>query len=154
MRVVVSNNDKYSWSHAAQCWLCKCKRSSYLSHWRYCECSNWPDYNYSDIVVDQTAHHDEPVVSTLVFHFSDRWEDHRPRPFFLSFFFLFILVSLTDSTFRYDARLLLDTFPRPMVPMYHSDSATGWSDLPSDTEDMFLFTPLKQRTFVRRNPEG
>ncbi|KAJ6524445.1 hypothetical protein DFH09DRAFT_186904 [Mycena vulgaris] len=41
---------------------------------------------------------------------------------------------------RYDARLLLDAlpkFPRQNTP----PSPSGWSDLPSDTEDTFFFSP-------------
>ena len=55
--------------------------------------------------------------------------------------------------FRYDARLLLDTLPdsNPRVStdtVYQQpDSPTGWSDLPSDTEDTFFFTPDETEDF-------
>ncbi|KIJ26818.1 hypothetical protein M422DRAFT_785124 [Sphaerobolus stellatus SS14] len=45
---------------------------------------------------------------------------------------------------RYDARLLLDSIPgssqRRDAPR-HPPSPTGWSDLPSDSEDIFLMDP-------------
>ena len=48
------------------------KHSSYSSRWYYCQCSTWPDHNYSNIVVDQNAHQDElgvpALVSTLAIH--------------------------------------------------------------------------------------
>ncbi|KAF8804034.1 hypothetical protein BYT27DRAFT_7170480 [Phlegmacium glaucopus] len=50
---------------------------------------------------------------------------------------------------RYDARLLLDTLPKPSVPASQPDSPTGWSDLPSDTEDTFFFTPDETEDFRR-----
>ncbi|KIL63732.1 hypothetical protein M378DRAFT_186945 [Amanita muscaria Koide BX008] len=44
---------------------------------------------------------------------------------------------------RYDARLLLDTLPpaqsQPAPP--RAESPSGWSDLPSDSEDTFFFSP-------------
>ncbi|KIP02096.1 hypothetical protein PHLGIDRAFT_96364 [Phlebiopsis gigantea 11061_1 CR5-6] len=43
---------------------------------------------------------------------------------------------------RYDARLLLDAWEtQPSVPPPDCMSPTGWSDLPSDTEDMFFLSP-------------
>ena len=60
------------------------------------------------------------------------------------------------SFFRYDARLLLDTLPNqnPKIPTQSTvskepDSPTGWSDLPSDTEDTFFFTPDETEDFRR-----
>ncbi|KAF9442708.1 hypothetical protein P691DRAFT_810224 [Macrolepiota fuliginosa MF-IS2] len=49
---------------------------------------------------------------------------------------------------RYDARLLLDalpdfTSPGPMPP----SSPSGWSDLPSDTEETFFFSPEEAEDF-------
>ncbi|KAF8147736.1 hypothetical protein K438DRAFT_1625891, partial [Mycena galopus ATCC 62051] len=41
---------------------------------------------------------------------------------------------------RYDARLLLDSLPK-LTRAFSPPSPTGWSDLPSDTEDTFFFTP-------------
>ncbi|KAJ7747643.1 hypothetical protein DFH07DRAFT_575957 [Mycena maculata] len=41
---------------------------------------------------------------------------------------------------RYDARLLLDALPK-FSPGSTSPAPSGWSDLPSDTEDMFFFSP-------------
>ncbi|KAJ7302329.1 hypothetical protein DFH08DRAFT_1089805 [Mycena albidolilacea] len=44
---------------------------------------------------------------------------------------------------RYDARLLLDALPKsthPLPPL-SPPSPTGWSDLPSDSEDTFFFSP-------------
>ncbi|KAF7305404.1 hypothetical protein HMN09_00792800 [Mycena chlorophos] len=50
---------------------------------------------------------------------------------------------------RYDARLLLDTLPtrseRPPTP----PSPSGWSDLPSDTEDMFFLSPEEVQDYRR-----
>ena len=49
-----------------------------------------------------------------------------------------------DKSFRYDVRLLLDTLPE-VSSQPASDgmrlSPTGWSDLPSDAEDTFFFSP-------------
>ncbi|KAJ7117891.1 hypothetical protein C8R43DRAFT_901770 [Mycena crocata] len=42
---------------------------------------------------------------------------------------------------RYDARLLLDALPPTMRPKSAPPSPSGWSDLPSDAEDMFFFAP-------------
>lgn len=59
---------------------------------------------------------------------------------------------------RYDARLLLDHLPathlssnvttaaRPLSP---SVSDSGWSDLPSDTEDTFFLSPAEIEDYVR-----
>ena len=57
--------------------------------------------------------------------------------------------------FRYDARLLLETLPNsnPRVStgtvVEQPDSPTGWSDLPSDTEDTFFFSPDETEDFRR-----
>lgn len=51
--------------------------------------------------------------------------------------------------FRYDARLLLDTLPKPGESTVQPDSPSGWSDLPSDTEDTFFFTPDETEDFRR-----
>jgi hypothetical protein len=56
-------------------------------------------------------------------------------------------------TFRYDARLLLDALPVHS----HSENATqsdpdspgGWSDIPSDSEDTFFFSPEEAEDFRR-----
>jgi hypothetical protein len=55
---------------------------------------------------------------------------------------------------RYDARLLLDSLPQalPQDSLRTSlspDSPTGWSDLPSDTEDTFFFAPEEAEDFRR-----
>ncbi|KAJ7021436.1 hypothetical protein C8F04DRAFT_1140819 [Mycena alexandri] len=43
---------------------------------------------------------------------------------------------------RYDARLLLDALPPKSDPRVKRDvSPSGWSDLPSDSEDTFFFSP-------------
>ncbi|KAG1743884.1 hypothetical protein EDB19DRAFT_1697653 [Suillus lakei] len=65
---------------------------------------------------------------------------------------------------RYDARLLLDAIPEhasPSASQPRSLSPTGWSDLPSDAEDTFFFTPHeiedyrreKRRRLIDRNRE-
>ncbi|KAG2119284.1 hypothetical protein DEU56DRAFT_974808 [Suillus clintonianus] len=65
---------------------------------------------------------------------------------------------------RYDARLLLDALPEhasSSASQPRSLSPTGWSDLPSDTEDLFFFTPHeiedyrreKRRRLIDRNRE-
>ena len=57
------------------------------------------------------------------------------------------------NSFRYDARLLLDTLPNPthnVLTGQQPDSPTGWSDLPSDTEDTFFFTPDESEDFRRQ----
>ncbi|KAF7361422.1 hypothetical protein MSAN_01175300 [Mycena sanguinolenta] len=41
---------------------------------------------------------------------------------------------------RYDARLLLESLPK-LTSTFSPPSPTGWSDLPSDTEDTFFFSP-------------
>ncbi|KAJ7235105.1 hypothetical protein B0H12DRAFT_1142148 [Mycena haematopus] len=41
---------------------------------------------------------------------------------------------------RYDARLLLESLPK-LNSTFSPPSPTGWSDLPSDTEDTFFFSP-------------
>ncbi|KAF9560565.1 hypothetical protein CPC08DRAFT_707962 [Agrocybe pediades] len=49
---------------------------------------------------------------------------------------------------RYDARLLLDTLPPANPSIIHAPSSpTGWSDLPSDTEDTFFFTSDETEEF-------
>jgi len=67
--------------------------------------------------------------------------------------------------FRYDARLLLDALPEHASSHSASQprplSPTGWSDLPSDTEDTFFFTPFeiedyrrdKRRRLIDKNRE-
>ncbi|KIK36202.1 hypothetical protein CY34DRAFT_533995 [Suillus luteus UH-Slu-Lm8-n1] len=53
---------------------------------------------------------------------------------------------------RYDARLLLDAVPEhasPSTSQPRSLSPTGWSDLPSDSEDTFFFTPYEVEDFRR-----
>ena len=52
---------------------------------------------------------------------------------------------------RYDARLLLDALPKPnhTGTSQQPGSPTGWSDLPSDTEDTFFFTPDETEDFRR-----
>lgn len=48
-----------------------------------------------------------------------------------------------DPFSRYDVRLLLDILAPPLSEPSRStpSSPTGWSDLPSDTEDTFFFSP-------------
>jgi hypothetical protein len=43
--------------------------------------------------------------------------------------------------FRYDARLLLDALPELALHLNTPPSPSGWSDLPSDSEDTFFFSP-------------
>lgn len=53
---------------------------------------------------------------------------------------------------RYDVRLLLDTLPAAEPPSAFEGgrlSPTGWSDLPSDTEDTFFFSPDEVEDFHR-----
>ncbi|KAF5368022.1 hypothetical protein D9758_004490 [Tetrapyrgos nigripes] len=51
---------------------------------------------------------------------------------------------------RYDIRLLLDALP---FPTSHAEprpnSPSGWSDLPSDSEDMFFLSPMEIEDFHR-----
>ncbi|KAA1475316.1 hypothetical protein DENSPDRAFT_420265 [Dentipellis sp. KUC8613] len=52
---------------------------------------------------------------------------------------------------RYDALLLLDALPKP-TPVSSSSrppSPSGWSDLPSDAEDTFFFTPEEAEDYHR-----
>ena len=60
--------------------------------------------------------------------------------------------STNSFLFRYDVRLLLDVLPPPSssssVPSA-PESPTGWSDLPSDSEDMFFFSPDEADDFRR-----
>jgi hypothetical protein len=63
-----------------------------------------------------------------------------------------VLPSLIQNSFRYDARLLLDAVPEhasPNTSQSRSLSPTGWSDLPSDTEDTFFFTPNEIEDYQR-----
>ncbi|KAK7039448.1 hypothetical protein R3P38DRAFT_2899548 [Favolaschia claudopus] len=51
---------------------------------------------------------------------------------------------------KYDARLLLDSLPafKPSAAVTASPpSPSGWSDLPSDTEDTFFFTPREAEDY-------
>ncbi|EGN97641.1 hypothetical protein SERLA73DRAFT_161591 [Serpula lacrymans var. lacrymans S7.3] len=51
---------------------------------------------------------------------------------------------------RYDARLLLDDLPEPSLSaQVRSHSPSGWSDLPSDTEDTFFFSPDEAEDYRR-----
>ncbi|RDB21946.1 hypothetical protein Hypma_010938 [Hypsizygus marmoreus] len=53
---------------------------------------------------------------------------------------------------RYDARLLLDTLPPINSPAFTQNapkSPGGWSDLPSDDEDIFFFSPEEADDFRR-----
>jgi hypothetical protein len=62
------------------------------------------------------------------------------------------LHSLIQKLLRYDARLLLDAAPEhasPSTSQPRSLSPTGWSDLPSDTEDTFFFTPHEIEDYRR-----
>lgn len=63
-----------------------------------------------------------------------------------------VLPNLIQNSFRYDARLLLDAVPEhasPNTSQSRSLSPTGWSDLPSDTEDTFFFTPNEIEDYQR-----
>lgn len=52
--------------------------------------------------------------------------------------------------FRYDARLLLDELPPcKLKPDEMRLSPTGWSDLPSDTEDTFFLAPSEVEDYHR-----
>ncbi|KAF8063325.1 hypothetical protein FPV67DRAFT_1421199 [Lyophyllum atratum] len=53
---------------------------------------------------------------------------------------------------RYDARLLLDALPslQPSIPPQPGpDSPGGWSDIPSDNEDIFFLSPEEAEDFRR-----
>ncbi|KAI0919503.1 hypothetical protein AcV5_001555 [Taiwanofungus camphoratus] len=52
---------------------------------------------------------------------------------------------------RYDARLLLDTLPiiQANRARLEPNSPTGWSDLPSDAEDTFFFSPDETEDYRR-----
>ncbi|KAF9044560.1 hypothetical protein BDZ89DRAFT_1059041 [Hymenopellis radicata] len=52
---------------------------------------------------------------------------------------------------RYDARLLLDSFHvnDPKGVDIRSESPAGWSDLPSDSEDTFFFSPEETDDYRR-----
>ncbi|KAI0631485.1 hypothetical protein C8Q77DRAFT_1060854, partial [Trametes polyzona] len=57
---------------------------------------------------------------------------------------------------RYDARLLLDALPeivppagQSSVPFPEPSSPGGWSDLPSDAEDTFFFSPQEVEDYRR-----
>ncbi|KAG1761424.1 hypothetical protein EDD22DRAFT_17484 [Suillus occidentalis] len=59
---------------------------------------------------------------------------------------------LIQNSLRYDARLLLDAVPEhasPSTSQPRSLSPTGWSDLPSDSEDTFFFTPYEVEDYRR-----
>lgn len=63
-----------------------------------------------------------------------------------------VLPSLIQNLLRYDARLLLDAVSEhasPKISQSRSLSPTGWSDLPSDTEDTFFFTPNEIEDYRR-----
>ena len=68
---------------------------------------------------------------------------------YITFYFFFSLFFF----FRYDARLLLDTLPNSNVKVSTGTAVSqqsptgGWSDLPSDTEDTFFFTPDETEDF-------
>ncbi|EPQ53087.1 hypothetical protein GLOTRDRAFT_140022 [Gloeophyllum trabeum ATCC 11539] len=55
---------------------------------------------------------------------------------------------------RYDARLLLDALPSSIAdtqePLSPTLSTSGWSDLPSDSEDTFFFTPAELEDYHRQ----
>lgn len=56
--------------------------------------------------------------------------------------------------FRYDARLLLDALPLHLRSTTNAtrsvpDSPGGWSDIPSDSEDTFFFSPQEVEDFHR-----
>ncbi|KAJ7641526.1 hypothetical protein FB45DRAFT_358980 [Roridomyces roridus] len=64
---------------------------------------------------------------------SDEDDDFAPPP-----------QTVAQSSFwvdRYDARLLLDALPESTAPQSSPPSPSGWSDLPSDSEDTFFFSP-------------
>ncbi|KAF8966139.1 hypothetical protein BDZ97DRAFT_1641017, partial [Flammula alnicola] len=50
---------------------------------------------------------------------------------------------------RYDARLLLDSLPTEKTLEATPASPSGWSDIPSDAEDTFFFTPDEMEDFHR-----
>src|SRR5436309_2294632 len=57
-------------------------------------------------------------------------------------------------TNRYDVRLLLDQLPSassrtPAPAPTRADSPGGWSDLPSDSEDMFFLSPSEVEDYRR-----
>ena len=61
-------------------------------------------------------------------------------------FSLSLIRTFTPTSYRYDARLLLTSLPTAScssdLPTTTSPpSPTGWSDLPSDSEDTFFFSP-------------
>jgi hypothetical protein len=63
----------------------------------------------------------------------------------LSFSF-FLIGTFTPASYRYDARLLLTSLPTASSSSDPPESTsppspTGWSDLPSDSEDTFFFSP-------------
>lgn len=54
--------------------------------------------------------------------------------------------TFTSASYRYDARLLLTSLPTASGSINHPHtplSPTGWSDLPSDSEDTFFFSPAE-----------
>ena len=64
--------------------------------------------------------------------------------------FLSFISTFTSIFYRYDARLLLESLPTASGssnPPYTPPSPTGWSDLPSDSEDTFFFSPAEIEDF-------
>jgi len=53
--------------------------------------------------------------------------------------------------YRYDARLLLDSLPLPHTRRSSPEPSSpgGWSDLPSDSEDTFFFSPQEAEDYHR-----
>lgn len=58
---------------------------------------------------------------------------------------------LTRVSYRYDVRLLLDSLPDYEAEASHGRplSPSGWSDLPSDSEDTFFFSPDELEDYHR-----
>ncbi|KIJ19597.1 hypothetical protein PAXINDRAFT_69391 [Paxillus involutus ATCC 200175] len=69
----------------------------------------------------------------------------------VSSFISIIIHRLTNILDRYDVRLLLESLPEPDAE--HSQvrpiSPSGWSDLPSDSEDTFFFSPDEVEDYRR-----
>ncbi|KAJ7666870.1 hypothetical protein DFH06DRAFT_1184918 [Mycena polygramma] len=59
-----------------------------------------------------------------------------------------IIVNNSVWVDRYDARLLLDSLPK-QTSISTPASPTGWSDLPSDSEDTFFFAPHEADDYRR-----
>lgn len=53
---------------------------------------------------------------------------------------VFLTQRSNSEYYRYDARLLLDTLPTSEAHKAVPSSPTGWSDLPSDSEDTFFLS--------------